>query len=135
MADDLTLAKTLSAWRNELREHFGHIRVESVSDNMDSNGHGAQVGKTIRVEATVNIGQLSPDNILVELYFGSLDEDGQLNTGQAAEMTRIGNDTGPAKYVVDMPCPSSGRAGYTVRILPRHDALAHPIEMSMIRWA
>jgi starch phosphorylase len=134
-ADNLTLAKTLSAWKHELHKHFGHIRIESVSDNMDADGHGAQVGKTIRVEATVDLGQLSPDDILVELYFGSLDEDGQLNAGRAAEMTQVTDNSGPARYVVDMPCPSSGRAGYTVRILPRHKALAHPLEMSMIRWA
>ena len=134
-ANDLALAKTLSAWKNELYKHFGHIRIESVSDNMDADGHGAQVGKTIRVEAAIDLGQLSPDDVLVELYFGSLDEDGQLNTGQAAEMTQVNNDSGPARYVVDMPCPSSGRTGYTVRILPKHEALAHPLEMSMIRWA
>ena len=133
--DDLALAKTLSAWKKELHEHFGHIRIESVSDNMDADGHGAQVGRMIRVEATVDLGRLSPDDVLVELYFGSLDEDGQLNTGRAVEMAQVSNDSGPARYFVDMPCPSSGRAGYTVRILPKHEALAHPLEMSMIRWA
>ncbi|MDP6546860.1 MAG: alpha-glucan family phosphorylase [Phycisphaerae bacterium] len=134
-ADDLALAKTLSAWKHELHENFGNIRIESVSDDMDADGHGAQVGKTIRVEATVDLGQLSPNDVLVELYFGSLDEDGQLITGRAAEMTRVSDDSRPARYVVDMPCPSSGRAGYTVRILPKHEAMGHPLEMSMIRWA
>ena len=96
---------------------------------------GAQVGKTIRVEAAVDLGQLSPNDVLVELYFGSLDEDGQLNAGRALEMTLVSGEDRPAKYVVQMPCPASGRAGYTVRILPKHEAMSDPIEMSMIKWA
>ena len=134
-SDDLTLAKTLSAWKHELHKHFGHIRIESVSDNLEGAAHGPQVGKTIRVEAAVALGELSPSDVLVELYFGSLDEDGQLNAGHAVEMTLISGDDRPARYVVEMPCPSSGRAGYTVRILPKHEALSDPLEMSMIRWA
>jgi glycogen phosphorylase len=133
--DNLTVAKTLSDWKNKIRDHFGNIRIESVLDDMDPNGHGAQVGKTIRVEASVDLGELSPEDVLVELYFGSLDEDGQLNRGQATKMKQVSNDSGVSSYVVEMPCPSSGRAGYTVRIMPRHDALVDPIEMSMIRWA
>jgi starch phosphorylase len=133
--NDLAMAKTLSDWKHKLYEHFGHIRIESVSDNMDDPGHGAQVGKTIRVEAAVDLGHLAPEDVLVELYFGSLDEDGQLNSGSAVEMPKVSSDGSIARYVVEMPCPSSGRAGYTVRILPRHEALSHPLEMSMIRWA
>jgi len=134
-ADDLALAKTLSVWKHELHKHFGHIRIESVSDNMEGSVHGAQVGKSVTVEAAVDLGQLNPGDVMVELYFGALDEDGQLNAGNALEMTLVSGQDRPARYVVEMPCPSSGRAGYTVRILPRHQALSDPIEMSMIRWA
>jgi len=134
-AEDLSLAKTLSAWKHELSEHFGQIRIESVSDNIESNGDAAQVGKTIRVEATVDLGRLAPGDVVVELYFGSLDEDGQLNSGRAVEMTLTSGENRPANYVVEMPCPSSGRAGYTVRILPKHEALSNPLEMSLIKWA
>ena len=133
--NDSALAKTLSGWRGNLRQHFGNIRIESVSDNMDADGHGAQVGKTICVEASVNLGNLSHDDVLVELYFGALDEDGQLNAGQAVEMNQVSDGSEPAKYAVEMPCPSSGRAGYTVRIMPRHQAVRHELEMSMIKWA
>ena len=133
--NEMSLAKTLSNWKHKLHEHFGSIRIENVSDDMDADGTRSQVGRPVRVNATVDLGCLSPEDILVELYFGSLDDDGQLNAGNAIEMTLTGNGDGPARYSVEMPCPSSGRAGYTVRILPRHEALSHPLEMSMIRWA
>jgi len=134
-ADDLALARKLSGWKHSLREHFSQVRIESVSDNMDANGHGACVGRTIRVEAAVNLGALGPQDVQVELYYGVLDEDGQLNSGLALPMAEMQSDGGPARYVVDMPCDTSGRTGYTVRVLPRHDALARPLDMAMIRWA
>jgi len=133
--DDLALAKTLSGWKHNLREHFAKVRIESVSDNMDADGRGALVGRTVRVEASVDLGPLTPQDIRVELYYGSLDEDGQLNSGLALPMTEVQSDGGPTMYSVEMPCNSSGRTGYTVRVLPRHDALARPLDMAMIRWA
>jgi len=135
IADNLALARTLSGWKHNLRENFAHVRIESVSDNMDADGHGACVGRTIRVEAAVNLGALGPQDVQVELYYGALDEDGQLNSGLALPMIEVQSEDGPARYVVEMPCDTSGRTGYTVRVLPRHDALARPLDMAMIRWA
>ena len=46
-----------------------------------------------------------------------------------------GMDANRISYAVNMPCAASGRSGYTVRVLPRHEALARPLDMAMIRWA
>jgi len=128
-------AKKLSAWKRRLREHFGNVRVGSVSDNISADG-GARVGKSLHVEATVELGQLNPDDISVELYYGPLDEDGQLTSGQALPMTQAGADGDRRmKYAVDMPCSRSGMTGYTVRVMPHQTPLTDGREMAMIRWA
>jgi len=135
-ASDLEQAKRFSSWRDHLGENFVGMRIESVTDNMNSNGQNTRVGKEVRVEATLNLGKLSPDDISVELYYGPLDQDGQLNEGQSVPMQRIQQDDGASvKYAVDMPCARSGRAGYTVRVLPQHEMLANPFDLGLIRWA
>jgi len=132
---DLASARQLSAWRGKLKQHFGGVQVESVTDDMGSAG-GAKVGKDITVRAVVNLGGLGAEDLKVELYHGGLDEDGQLTDGQAMAMKQVGDaQDHRASYEARMPCAKSGRCGYTVRILPSHPMLADPREMAMIRWA
>ena len=133
-ADGMAQAKQLSAWRSKLRERFGNVRIESVSDNMDS--LGAHVGKDVRVEAVVDLGGLEPQDIQVELYFGSLDEDGQLSEGRALPMQQVGHDDDHRlRFAVEMPCTRSGMTGYTVRVQPSQAVLPDSREAAMIRWA
>ncbi|MHC4981538.1 MAG: alpha-glucan family phosphorylase, partial [Planctomycetota bacterium] len=138
----LRKARELSSWKDRLAKEFSNIRVESVSDNMNTNG-GAHVGKEVRVEAVVNLGKLAAEDVRVELYYGPLDEDGQFAEGhqKALSMERVNQAGGTEKsngrqrYVAHMPCVQSGQGGYTVRVLPQHELLVDAREMAMIRWA
>ena len=97
----------------------------------------AYAGRPVRVEATVFLGPVSPEDILVQLYHGRLDADGQLQHGQAVDMQPLGPPGEDARvgYVAEMPCQWTGLAGYTIRILPRHRALPDAREMGLIKWA
>jgi starch phosphorylase len=131
--NDMAKAKELSQWKAQMRQEFGQLRIDSVQDNMGEDG--AQVGKDLRVKATVVLGAIAPDDIRVDLYYGKLDEDGQLNDGQALPMQRVNAGDGRAQYEVLMPCTASGMTGYTVRILPNNPLLGDPKELNLIRWA
>ena len=133
-SSDLSAAKELAEWKRWLKEHFNEVRVESVQDNMNGLSH---VGRSVRVDATVVLGEVTPADILVQLYYGQLDQDGQLQTGQAIEMIPQGerDDESRMRYIADLSCERSGLAGYTVRIIPRHRSLPDAREMGLIRWA
>jgi starch phosphorylase len=134
VGEGLANARQLSDWKARVRERFDGVRVESVTDDMNS--AGVKVGKEIRIEALVNLAGLEPGDMKVELYHGPLNEDGQLTDGQVMPMKEIGRtEDRRARYEVHMPCAQSGRCGYTVRILPNHALLADPREMALIRWA
>jgi starch phosphorylase len=132
--DKLTGAKNLADWKQWVSSSFGQVRVESVSDSVDGL---TSVGKPMKVEATVVLGQVKPQDVSVELYYGQLDADGQLQHGQAVEMTTDGAASGEGRfrYLAEMPCSRTGLAGYTVRVLPRHAAMPDGREMGLVRWA
>jgi len=133
--DGLAVARQLSAWKSKLRNNFDSVRVESVTDDMDQAG-GAKVGREINVQAVVDLNGLAAEDIKVELYYGDLDNDGQLTEGRAQPMQQVGqDDDNRVRYEAKMPCAKSGRSGYTVRIMPSHAMLTDPREMAMIRWA
>ncbi len=135
-ANELAHARGMSRWRAKMRERFGQLRVESVFDDMDENGAiGAAVGKPINVTATVDLSGLDPEDIRVELFYGLLDEDGQLTGGEALPMDQQETvDNGHVKYAAQVPCRRSGMTGYTVRVLPAHPNL-DPRDMALVRWA
>ncbi|MCD6365722.1 MAG: alpha-glucan family phosphorylase [Planctomycetes bacterium] len=133
--NNMSGAGELSDWKRRVREQFNSVRVESVTDDMKANEE-ATVGRLLTIEAIIDLAQLSADDIIVELYHGRLDEDGQLNEGQAACMEKVDQlDDHRAKYVTQMPCDSTGMAGYTVRIMPNHHMVSDPHDMGVIRWA
>ena len=131
---DMAAARGLAEWKDWLWDRFAQVRVQGVQDDMDGASH---VGKSVRVDATVTLGEVPPSHVQVQLYHGRLDVDGQLQHGQATEMTSQGEPDaqGRLHYTADILCGHSGLAGYTVRVLPRHDALPDAREMGLIRWA
>ncbi|KPK86213.1 MAG: alpha-glucan phosphorylase [Phycisphaerae bacterium SM23_33] len=133
-ADEMGGAQALAEWKRWFLEQFNQVRIEFVHDDMDG---VSRVGRPVRVEATVMLGKVSPGDVSVQLYHGQLDPDGQLITGEAVQMEPQGDpDTeGRVRYAADMPCRKSGLAGYTVRVLPRHQAMPDPREMGLVRWA
>jgi starch phosphorylase len=134
IASDLEAAKELAAWKAGVSEKFQNVRIEKVTDDVDSGG--TLIGRDVHVEAEINLGGLAASDLKVELYHGPLDEDGQLNSGTAIEMEQVGEaGEGRIRYAVDMPCDRTGMTGFTVRVLPCHETLHDSMEMSMVRWA
>jgi len=133
-ADGLAGANGLADWKHWVNSQFSQVRVESVHDSMNG---VSSVGRPVRVEATVLLGRIAARDVSVQLYHGQLDSDGLLQSGDAVEMAPLAEPDaeGRVRYAADMPCERTGLAGYTVRVLPRHQAMPDPRDMGLIRWA
>jgi starch phosphorylase len=133
LADDLARARSLTEWKRRVRDNWGAIRIERVSDESERTMH---VGDELRIHADVRLGGLSPEDVAVELYAGRLGPDDQMVEGHATRMQANGAH-GDGLYTFEgvLSCRASGRHGYTVRILPRHEDLSHPYEMYVVKWA
>ncbi len=135
-ADDMDRARKASAWRYRLWDGFANVNIQRVSDNMEALGEDARVGQEVHIEVQVNLGPLSPEDVAVQLYFGSLDDDGQLSHGKALDMVpEKSGDDGQCLYSVNMPCRRSGKTGYTVRVVPRSENFPHGLDLGLVRWA
>jgi starch phosphorylase len=125
-----------SAWRYRLWDNFDQIRIEKVSDSIETQRDNARVGEQLTVEAIVHLGNLDPDDVGVELFCGRLDDDGQLTDGRVLPMHRDDSVDGDrARYSVALPCSRSGKTGYTVRVVPRSDFYQQTLDLGLIKWA
>jgi glycogen phosphorylase len=50
-------------------------------------------------------------------------------------MNHIGGADGVHNYTCNVPFHNSGRYGYTVRVIPKHERVLIPHELTLIRWA
>lgn len=130
--DDFAAAKSLSRWKRDLAQRWGHVRVDEVQAN-DANE--LPVGARVGVRAKVHLGEVKPDDVAVELYHGRVDAYGRLVEGHSeAMMCDKHLDNGTYWFNGEIPCVRSGQHGYAVRVVPRHADLPHRFDTGLILW-
>ncbi|HTF57039.1 MAG TPA: alpha-glucan family phosphorylase [Planctomycetota bacterium] len=125
-------ARELAAWRARVRAAWPSVRVTEVESQADGE---LRVGQEFRVRASVELGPLKPDDVAVEIESGPLDTEGKLQEGVSAPMAPEGAEGGVTRFAAMVPCRSSGRHGFAVRVLPSHPSLVHPYDEGLIAWA
>ena len=137
--------KALSAWKNNIRNAWGDLAIENVDVKIDDGTKvyklnvkqpQLEVGSQVRVDATIRLGRLSPEDIAVEIYYGTVDSAGNIESGQVVRMEykQNGHTEGTGLFAGAIPCKMSGRHGFALRILPKHTDLVEPYEPGMILW-
>jgi starch phosphorylase len=119
LADNAEEAKKLTAQLQRLRTHWKQIQIKPpVRQNQET----YHVGDSFQVSAEVNLAELAPDEVDVELYFGnlkSLEEVAESHVEPMEVRKELGD--GNYLYACSLKCEVSGRFGFTVRVSPRGD--------------
>lgn len=126
-------AKELAAWHTRLSDHWYDIRIEEVNIGASSE---LQVNQPFEVTASIDLSQLTHEDVEVELYQGTVQVDGEMHTGTAIPMAYRGKDAqGRSAYGVTLNYTSSGLQGLSLRILPKHRYLNNPLDPKLLLWA
>ncbi|MEQ8675067.1 MAG: alpha-glucan family phosphorylase [Aggregatilineales bacterium] len=122
------------SWRSSLDNLWKTVHIDDVNVNKTQ----ITVGSQIDVSARINLGSLTPNDVLVQVYYGPLDTRGNINeTGQTADMKPEGerNSDGTYTFAVKVKYPTSGECGVSVRVLPHHEYLSTSFQPGLITWA
>jgi glycogen phosphorylase len=135
LAEDLQRAKALAAWKEHVRRQWGNLRIERIWTEQ-AEGQDLQVGDQLQVQAEVYLGALKPTDVAVQLYYGRVDGEGIIVDGSTLP-TLIAQSRGKGRFVFAgaIPCQTSGRHGYALRIVPAHEDLGTAFEMGLLHWA
>ncbi|WP_122818150.1 alpha-glucan family phosphorylase [Nocardioides pantholopis] len=125
-------AGELAAWKQRVRREWPRVRVELVETDGDPAQEPA-VGDRLRVHAFVALGELSADDVEVQLVHGRSTPEGDLldpaiDLLAPAETYEDGRRRYDGEVVLDRP----GAVGYTVRVVPQHPLLASPAELGLV---
>jgi glycogen phosphorylase len=123
-------AAELTAWKQRVVASWPGVRVELVETD-----DGEQCpGSKLSVRAGVALGELSPDDVTVELVYGRAGDDDEIVDAVREELV-LEAQPGPdsvAWYCGEAVLGRPGAFGYTVRVLPRHPLLPAPAEMGLV---
>ncbi len=132
-AKSFDAAKALSQWKRRMTKDWGGVGIETVQSNDSAE---LPVGSDVEVRARIQLGDVKPDDVAVELYHGRIDTHGQLVEGSSELMTCGDHvENGTYWYHGHIPCLRSGQHGYAVRMVPRHSDLTHRYDTGLIRWS
>ena len=125
-ANDFARAKSLAAWKEEVRQAWPAVKVDGVA----TDNAGADLGSHRMVTATVDLGPLAGGDVAVQLLHGAVDADGELLEPTTVVMRPLD----ATHYAGTLTCGSAGRYGYTVRIVPAHPDLGAFAELGCVAW-
>jgi starch phosphorylase len=137
-ADHYARAKALAGWKARVAAAWGKVAVLTVE--IDSGAVVTDLGTTRRVTAEVELGDLGPDDVAVELLHGPVtgtDDMANWDEVERVPMRLAGGHPGqgPTRWEGSFVCDTAGRHGFTVRVLPSHPDLANFAEMGLVSWA
>ncbi|HYO85068.1 MAG TPA: alpha-glucan family phosphorylase [Dermatophilaceae bacterium] len=136
-AKGFELAKDIAAYRGKVSSQWSAVRVENVDsqDSQDSQdlSDAPQVGDKLHVRSLVALGQLSPDDVTVQIVYGRASEADQLSDTETADLRCAESyDGGRHRFEGVLEISRTGSFGYSVRVLPRHRGLASPAELGLV---
>ncbi|WP_256789410.1 alpha-glucan family phosphorylase [Frankia sp. AvcI1] len=129
-ADGLAGARDLAAWKSRVRAAWPGVRVL----NVDSAGLGdtPQVGQSLVVRATIDLGGLAADDVDVLASYGRIDQTDRILAPEVLSLQPVGEGEGGHRYEGTIPLGRTGPFGYTVRVLPRHRLTASVAELGLV---
>lgn len=131
-ADDAARARVLAEWKERVQGAWHTVHV----DRVDAVATVAELGARRSVEAMVALGELSPDDVDVQLVHGPVGQGDELTQRSVTSMTHEDAvDKHHARYRGAFVCDHAGRYGFTVRIVPHHPDLVSPAEVGLAAWA
>ncbi len=109
------------------------IRISAPKAQADLSS--LQVGDFFQVTVEARLGDLSPDEVAIELYSGSLNTLNAISASRRKEMAvaeNLGN--GAYLYSCRLDCITTGRFGFTARAVPKGDDWTSNLP-GLIAWA
>lgn len=135
-ANNWELARELTEWELKVIREWNKVKILNIKGN--ENIHDVKVNTSYRITAEVDLGELSPEDVDVQVYYGPVDKQHLPNVNKVKVMDVVNpkkNSGSNFTYVADIECEDTGKYGYTLRILPKNSMLISQFHLGVITWA
>lgn len=133
IANNFELAKNLSSWKKRIIRGWKSIELVSVFIP-ESNSKALNLGDLFKAEVILNLHELKPEEIGIEIVFGRKEIDEVSEVVSVRELELVSFDNGLTKYSCAFNVSKSGVYDYSFRIFPKHKDLPHRQDFSLLMW-
>ncbi|WP_186304540.1 alpha-glucan family phosphorylase [Kocuria palustris] len=127
-------ARSTAAWIARVRESWPQVGIEHV--HLDGLQAEPQIGDTVELTARVRLGDLSPEDVRVEVVFGRVADGDHLREREHRDLAPAGSsEAGVRAFSGSFTIDRSGPFGCTARVLPEHEALLGGAELGLVASA
>ncbi|HEX3357057.1 MAG TPA: alpha-glucan family phosphorylase [Tepidisphaeraceae bacterium] len=132
IADGLKRAVQLAGYKQTMHSKWSKIKIVGV--HTSGNGH-YKVGDQMQVEALIDLPEIDPAELSIQLYAGPINGTGQIDAPQILKMTHS-KQMAPGRHLFTgkIECRTSGRQGFALRVVPGNEDMASPFEPGLIIW-
>jgi len=130
--NDMAALYELVDWKSRILEQWSQVRINQVKADVATE---TSVDVPSGVWVDVHLGALLPQDVTVELYFGQVNANGEIVNPHIIEMQSQNDGAqGDYTFVGHIASHTSGKHGFTVRVMPHHPDLVTPFETGLILW-
>ena len=132
-ADNFAKAREIADWKRRMRREWQNVGLVSVT-KPDSSHDDFLLGREFKSEVVLNIGDLNPDEIGVELLFATSDSKGKLHIRMVCTYEPVECNDGVVKYQAALLPDTAGLYQVAARIYAKNPLLPHRQDFELVRW-
>jgi len=134
--DNFEPTRKISVWLDRMSRNWDSIAIKNVEIPVaESELH---VGQKLPITIDVNLGEISPDDVRIELVSGRLNAQEQITNFVpivlSQQPAKKDNQNGVYSFSGEVTLAESGRFGIAARVIPKSDTLPHTIRPKLISW-
>ena len=131
---DIENANAFNIWKKTIRDNFD--KIEIIQSNTNLNDITIDAGNQITVKCDVKLpeGLIDKDSIIVQAYYGQIDDNGVIENVRATNMYLEEDNNGVLKYRTEILLKEGGDIGYTFRVIPKTDMVIDIMDLDLIKW-
>lgn len=124
--------KQLTAWKEAMKQEWDKISINRIeTENQDN----LVVGGSFHVKVYINLNKIEPKDVSIDLYYGPLDSKAYFLSSDVITLIQYkAAKNGDYVYTGNIPCTKTGKFGFQVRILPKHELLTDSYALGLILW-
>ncbi len=131
--DGFAKAKELAQWRQKVMMHWPEVKVTEVTTSTPPT---RIVGEALEISSRVELGDLKPEDVLVQTYYGVLEPEGDFIERETEKMEPYAEEGhGVYRFRCEVETRATGSIGATVRVLPYHKLIGNIYAMGQVAWA
>ena len=132
VAKEYAKAKEIAAWKKHIAEEWNDIKV--IAYNQPDSSYTLSPERGLNSEVQLQLGDIRPEEIGVEMLFTSTDRKGRLRIQDMFEFELVDFKDGVATYHATVLPERTGMYQVATRIYPKNPALPHRQDLPIVKW-